>query len=267
MNKLKMYCICLHDKLYNAIKELGYVPVGLGKEIFSDGWLRDNQGENISEKNEYYGEYTFHYWFWKNKIDQIENGTWIGLCAYRRFWLKNKKIISTPDNNNFLTSIPVEWNDYDTILGQQFFINKMKLSKLVKHGMRSLLSQPSAIFEKNRNIKFHFNSFHGFGKLDMAIDLLNDEDREDFRKFTEQNISYNMGNMFVCRSKKIVKKYYNSIFPWLKRCEKVFGFKSGSYGETRIYGFLAERYLSYWFNKYTKPLVWPIIFFDINSKS
>ena len=48
MNKLKMYCICLHDKLYNAIKELGYVPVGLGKEIFSDGWLRDNQGENIS---------------------------------------------------------------------------------------------------------------------------------------------------------------------------------------------------------------------------
>ena len=176
-------------------------------------------------------------------------------------------MISTPDNNNFLTNIPVEWNDYDTILGQQFFINKMKLSKLVKHGMRSLLSQPSAIFEKNRNIKFHFNSFHGFGKLDMAIDLLNDEDREDFRKFTEQNISYNMGNMFVCRSKKIVKKYYNSIFPWLKRCEKVFGFKSGSYGETRIYGFLAERYLSYWFNKYTKPLVWPIIFFDINSKS
>ena len=267
MNKLKMYCICLHDKLYSTIKELGYVPVGLGKEIFSDGWLRDNQGENISKKNEYYGEYTFHYWFWKNKIDQIENGTWIGFCAYRRFWSNNKKMISTPDNNNFLTNIPVEWNDYDTILGQQFFINKMKLSKLVKHGVRSLLSQPSAIFEKNRNIKFHFNSFHGFGKLDMAINLLNDEDREDFRKFTEQNISYNMGNMFVCRSKKIVKKYYNSIFPWLKRCEKIFGFKSGSYGETRIYGFLAERYLSYWFNKYTKPLVWPIIFFDINSKS
>ena len=39
-----------------ANKELGYIPVGLGKEIFSDGWLRDNQGENISNKNEYYGE-------------------------------------------------------------------------------------------------------------------------------------------------------------------------------------------------------------------
>ena len=138
MNKLKMYCICLHDRNYNAVKKLGYIPVGLGKEIFSDGWLKDNQGENISEKNEYYGEYTFHYWFWKNKIDQIENGTWIGFCAYRRFWLNNKKIVLTPNENNFLVNIPEEWNNYDTILGQQFFINKMKLSKLIKHGLRSL---------------------------------------------------------------------------------------------------------------------------------
>ena len=267
MNKLKMYCICIHDRYYKIIKKLGYIPVGLGKEILLEGWLRDDKGENISEKNEFYGEYTFHYWFWKNKIDQIENGTWIGFCAYRRFWLNNKKIVSTPNENNFLFNVPEEWNNYDVILGQQFFINKMKLSKLVKHGLRSLLNQPSAIFEKNRNIKFHFNSFHGFGKLDKAIDLLNDEDRENFRKFTEQNISYNMGNMFVCKSKKIIKSYYNSIFPWLKRCEKVFGLKTGSYGEMRIYGFLAERYLSYWFNKYTKPLMWPIIFFDINSEN
>ena len=267
MNKLKMYCICINDRYYKIIKKLGYIPVGLGKEILLEGWLRDDKGENISEKNEFYGEYTFHYWFWKNKIDQIENGTWIGFCAYRRFWLNNKKIVSTPNENNFLFNVPEEWNNYDVILGQQFFINKMKLSKLVKHGLRSLLNHPSAIFEKNRNIKFHFNSFHGFGKLDKAIDLLNDEDRENFRKFTEQNISYNMGNMFVCKSKKIIKGYYNSVFPWLQRCEKVFGFKSGSYGKTRIYGFLAERYLSYWFNKYTKTLMWPIIFYDINSKN
>ena len=260
-----MYCICLHERNYRAVKELGYIPVGLGKEIFSNGWLRDNQGENISKKNEYYGEYSFHYWFWKNKIDQIENGTWIGFCAYRRFWLNNKKTVSKPNKNNFLIHVPEEWNNYDTILGQQFFINKMKLSKLVKHGLRSLLNRPSAIFEKNRNIKFHFNSFHGFGKLDAAINLLDEEDKEDFRKFTEQNISYNTENMFVCKSKKIIKNYYNSVFPWLKRCEKVFRFQSGSYGETRIYGFLAERYLSFWFNKYTKPLMWPIIWFDIND--
>ena len=141
----------------------------------------------------------------------------------------------------------------------------MKISKLIQHGLRSLVNYPPAILEKNRNIKFHFNTFHGFGNLDKAINLLNVDDREDFRNFTTKNTSYNMGNMFICKSKKIIKSYYNSIFPWLQRGEKIFGFNSGSYGATRIYGFLAERYLSFWFNKYTKPLTWPIIFFDINK--
>ncbi len=261
-----MFCLCLHDKHYNKIKAMGYIPVGLGREFFSAGWLRDNLGENISQKNEYYGEYSFHYWLWKNEIDKIENDTWIGFCAYRRFWLNSRKPMSKVNENHFLSRIPLEWNNYETILGQHFFINKMKISKLLKHSIRSVLNHPSAIFEKNRNIKFHFNSFHGFGKLDQAIDLLNVEDREDFRKFTEENISFNMGNMFICKSKNIIKNYYKAIFPWLEKCEEIFGFKSGSYGETRIYGFLAERYLSYWFNKYTKTLIWPIAFFDINSK-
>ncbi len=260
-----MYCLSLHNKNYKIIKDLGYVPVGLGKDSFSSDWLTDKTGDNMSEKNPYYGEYSFHYWFWKNKIDEIKDGTWIGFCAYRRFWLKNKDTIFTQQKTNFLSDIPNEWNNYNVILGPQFFINKMSFSKMVKHGLRSLINYPPAIFEKKRNIKFHFNAFHGFGKLDKAIDLLEEKDREDFRKFTEENTSYNMGNMFICNSKEIIKDYYNSVFPWLKRCEKIFGYDLSSYGNARIYGFLAERFLPYWFNKYTKPLSWPIIFFDINS--
>ena len=33
--------------------------------------------------------------------------------------------------------------------------------------------------------------------------------------------------------------------------------------EARIYGYLAERYMAYWFNRYTKPLLWPVIYCDI----
>ena len=112
---------------------------------------------------------------------------------------------------------------------------------------------------------FHFNTFHGYGKLEKAIELMNDEDRNDFRNFVLKRNSYNRGNMFICKSTKIIKDYYSSLFPWLEKCEKIFGYKSANYGETRIYAFLAERYLSYWFNKYTKPLIWPVAFFDINK--
>ena len=265
MNKLNMYCICLHNSNYDVVKRLGYLPVGLGKNQFSSNWLRDNADINISHKNPYYGEHSFHYWFWKNKIDQIENDTWVGFCAYRRFWTSNKNKFSIERKGDFLSSIPSEWNKHDTIIGHDIYINKLKFSKLIKHGLRSLIHYPPAILEKNRNIMFHFNSFHGFGKLDKAIELLNDQERDDFRNFTIKNVSYSRGNMFICRSKKIIKNYYSSLFPWLEKCEKIFGFNSGNYGQTRIYAFLAERYLAYWFNKYTKPLIWPIAFFDINK--
>ena len=265
MSKLKMYCLCLNDDVYNSVSGLNYIPVGLGKNKFSSQWLRDNGGENISEKNEYYGEYTFHYWFWKNQIDKIEDNNWIGFCAHRRFWANNKNTMEIKNKNDFLTNVPKEWEGYETIIGQQYSINKFKISKLIKHGVRSLINNPKAILEKNRSIKFHFDTFHGFGNLQKAIDLLDENDREDFRNFTINNVSYNRGNMFICKSKKIIKSYYNSLFPWLKKCEGVFGFNLKDYGEKRIYAFLAERYLSFWFNKYTKPLVWPIIFFDINK--
>ena len=72
--------------------------------------------------------------------------------------------------------------------------------------------------------------------------------------------------MFICKSKKLLQSYYNEIFPWLENCEKLFGFESlKGYGMKRIYGFLAERFMSYWFKKNAKYKELPILFHDINN--
>ena len=56
------------------------------------------------------------------------------------------------------------------------------------------------------------------------------------------------------------------MFPWLERCEKLFGFKDlKGFGKIRIYGFLAERFMSYWFQKNTRVKTMPIIFYDIRK--
>ena len=91
MKKLKMFCLCLNNQHLKKIEKLNYIPVGLGNENFSSKFLRDNTKKNISWKNKSYGEYTFHYWFWKNMLRDIKNNTWIGFCAYRRFWQIEKK--------------------------------------------------------------------------------------------------------------------------------------------------------------------------------
>jgi len=284
MRNATIYCLCLHDKVLPIMKNLGYVPVGLGNNKFSKEWTKDNTFENISSKNKYYSEYTFHYWFWKNILPKIEDNHWIGFCAYRDYWSKKKEISNDPnfkfneekvpnvirvDNirveDLVITEIPNEWENFDTIVGAHHYLNSLKLSKLLKHGIWSLIRNPSALFKSKRNIRFHFDMWHGNGNLDRAIDLLDDNDRENFRKYTRKNISISRGNMFVCRSKKIMNDYYNSLFPWLERCEKIFGFNFVSYGNMRIFAFLAERYQSYWFEEYTKPLFWPVIFYDISK--
>ena len=268
MHNAKMYCLCLHNNTLPIVKKLGYEPVGLGDNNFSKEWIRDNTLENISFKNKYYGEYTFHYWFWKNVLPKIENKKWIGFCAYREFWGNKKKITNNSKVEDVvLKEIPDEWEKFDTIIGEHIYMNNLKLSKLLKHGIWSLVRNPQALFKKKRNLRFHFDMWHGNGNLDKAIDLLDNNNREDFRKYTRQNVSFSRGNMFICRSKKIVEDYYNSIFPWLERCEEVFGFDLKGYGKIRIYGFLAERYLSYWFDKYTKPLLWPVVFYDISKST
>ena len=101
---------------------------------------------------------------------------------------------------------------------------------------------------------------HGSGNLDKAISLIDDNDRKDFNNFVNSEVSFNPHNMFICKSVETLEKYYNSIFPWLHRCEKEFGFDLDGYGLKRIYGFLAERFILFGLKKYTKSKTLPIIF-------
>ena len=106
---------------------------------------------------------------------------------------------------------------------------------------------------------------HGDGNLEKAINLLDSKNRGDFKDFVNSEVSFNPHNMFICKSRKILIDYYETVFPWLERCEKEFGFNLDGYGLKRIYGFLAERFLSFWFKKNSKFTTLPIIFKDISE--
>jgi len=276
MKNLSMFCLSLYGEHLNNLKKINYIPVGLGENNFNNEWLRDNTKQNISNKNKYYGEYTFHYWFWKNMIDEISDKNWIGFCAYRRYWanhnnMKSNELNKIINNQNFrehiLQDIKNDWSNYETILGERIPFGKIKLSKIIKNGgIKSILRNLNSFIKNQTTVKFHFDIFHGNEKIDKAIDLLEMKERSDFRIFIN-NQSFNKENMFICRSKKIIKEYYNSVFPWLQRCENIFGFNLNAWHEIRIYAFLAERYLSYWFNKYTTVKEWPIFFYDTNKNN
>ncbi len=267
MSNLEIFCICINSELLNKIKKINYTPVGLGSDRFSNDWVTDNKDIHISHKNKFYGEQTFHYWFWKNRLKKIEKDKWIGFCGYRRFW-KNESC-SLEKNTNFnekiLKEIGHNWSNYDVILGDKIHLDNVSWIKVLKYGKIAFLRNPKSILKKGRNIRFHFDMFHGNGTLDRAIDLLNKNDKDDFKSYVRNNTSYNQGNMFICKSKELMNKYYETIFPWLEKCENVFGFDLKGYGNTRIYGFLIERFMPFWFNKYSRVLEVPIIYYDLTK--
>ena len=269
MESHKIYCISIYDETFDSIKKINCIPVGLGKNIKHNQWLRDNTNENISHKNKNYGELTFYYWFWKNMLRNMPDNHWVGFSQYRRHWKKNEKFEGKNKNFNdlVLKDIPKEWEKYETVLGEPINLEKIKFMKLIKHASSILIKEPKFILKKNRNLRFNFEMMHGVEFLDQAISQLDSENRDDFIKYLDCEKSLNPANMFICKSKRKIDLFFNTLFNWLEKCEKIFDNSAlEGYSQTRIYAFLSERFLPYWFKKNTKVLQWPLLYFDIRKQ-
>ena len=267
MKNLKIYCIT--NKTVNFLDNTKYNIGWVGKEKTPKNYIPCNSGDNIFFKEKYYSELTFQYWYWKNLLD-INDDSWIGFCQKRRFWIDKNSSGKSLTKKNFLNEIlknvPDEWSDFDSVICEPIYVNKVKKMKMIKRGFKSILKNPTIFFnETKQSLSFHFDMHHGYGNLDKAINLINDEDRADFLYYSNKSISYNPHIMFIAKP-KIANRWFNTLFPWLLRCEEEFGFKNlQGYDKQRLYAYLAERYLSFWFNKHTKSIAWPWKFFDASQ--
>ena len=260
--KIQMYSIT--HKRVKFIENTNYNLVNVGKEYISNRYLNCDTGDNIIDKEKFYSELTFHYWFWKNKLSDYDN-KWIGFCQRRRFWIKKKiekkNINSDLVKSHLLENIPEELKNYESFLCEKTYVNNIKKIKMIKKGIKSILKKPSIFFDtKKQSLKFQFEMQHGYNIIDKAIELLEPNDRLDFKLFMENEVSFNAHNMFITKP-EFLKKWYENVFKWLSKCEEVLGFNFKNY-ETRIYAYLSERYISYWFNKYTKCKELPWVFYD-----
>lgn len=92
MKKIQLL-VCAHKSDVNTRNGGIYSAIQVGKDLHTDldlGYIYDNTGDNISDKNPNYCELTALYWGWKN-IDDVE---YLGLCHYRRYF----NLDITPDN-------------------------------------------------------------------------------------------------------------------------------------------------------------------------
>lgn len=269
MSNLRTYCI---TNIPNQnLEYLNLTLVGVGKNKFSEKYISCINGNNIQPKEKHYSELTFHYWLWKNRLKALENNLWFGFCQKRRFWLKDNsskiKIMNIKDlKSNILREIPNEWEKFDAFICNPITVSPAKKIKILKRGIRNLIFDPTIFFNANKhNIKLQFDMFHGYGILEKSISVMNKNHQKPFMDFITNNTEFNPNIMFISK-KKILNHWYEDLFEWLFKCEDLFGFKTLiGYDKTRLYAYLAERYLSFWFKHhyYIKSCAWT--FFDTIS--
>lgn len=266
---MDIYCIT-HRRM-DFIEELKLIPVAVGKTECPNHYIDEKKGMNISNKNRNYGELTFHYWFWKNKLKTYSANEWFAICHYRRFFikenfnfLKNDEINLERLKSNIIYKPKNEWKDCDVVLCEPTSVINKKKTKLIKKAFKSIIKNPLIFFdEKKHTIKLHFDMYHGYGNLDKAIKLLNHDEKKDFEEYVNTRNAFSANVMYLSNNINIVDRFYENLFTWLERCEQVFGLKDTTvYGLRRMYTFLAERYASFWFEKNSKVKYSPWLFRD-----
>lgn len=233
MKRLNIFCTTI--KYYEVMKHFPsyIIPLGLGTDIFPKHWLNENNGQNISYLNKFYGELTGFFWVWKNYINNINEDDFVGFCHYRKLWLNNEYFTKQKNSNVSLYSKLLDKNN--------------------KNFNNIDVAQVSPIKFKNKSLAEDFNEVHGKFILEKTLDFLDQDYKNDFKSYLNGNILYPL-NMFIVK-KKYFTKYCEILFPWLENCLNYFKNNNLIQGyNIRLPAFLAERFTSFWFSRYENKL-------------
>lgn len=209
-----MIYIATHKKV-NIPSMDGYslIQVGAeGKENF--GYLCDNTGSNISNKNKNFCELTALYWAWKNTHDSI-----VGLVHYRRFFYIGRgtsmHTLSEEEAYKLLKS-------YDMIIPQETVMlrDTVKTNYEKKHYIKDLLNCREIISKKCP------------------------EYLPEFDKVLNKH-SYYPFNMFICK-RELFEEYMEWVFGILFELESITDISEYDEYNKRIFGFLSERLFNVW---------------------
>ena len=189
-----------------------YIPLQVGHRSHDDyGYLGDDTGENISDKNQYYSELTGLYWIWKN----YSGADYLGLCHYRRYFLNSQGTLMTEtDYMNILSK-------YDVIVSES--VNG-------SYDYRTVYSRS-----------------HDVLNLDLTGEIIMElypEYYTTFQKVIADNHCY-VGNLFVAP-----RTLFNAYCEWLFSIFSVLEDRIDVTGyddyHKRIFGFLSEQLLIVW---------------------
>lgn len=216
--------IATHKKYWMPVDDI-YLPIHVGAERKTDnkgqplnlGYIKDNTGDNISNKNKNYCELTGLYWAWKNL-----NADYIGLAHYRRHFTLH------PGRGN------------------------KKLKPVTKDELEPILAKHEVLLPKKRNyfIETNYSQYahaHQVIDLDTTRQIILEKYPEYIKAF-DRSMKRTTGhrfNMFIMKRDKL-DAYCEWLFDILFELERRLDISGYSDYDARVFGFISERLIDPW---------------------
>lgn len=236
MADIKLF-VCCHQPT-EVPKHPLLVPIQVGAALADNhfpGFLHDDSGDNISEKNRSYCELTAQYWLWKNM-----EADYYGLFHYRRYLY--------PDMN-------ARWLYRVERTPTLDLLDKLGYGKF-----SDLIQQNDLILPKGENmylpVREHYANapFHYRKDLTLMEQIVREKHPEmtdALEIYLSSTICY-FGNISIMK-KDFFYNYCDWLFPLLDEFDRQTDTSGYSVQEQRVDGYLAERllgvYVTFWKNE------------------
>ena len=235
---MKTTIAAVAHKPYRICDDELYLPLMAGSagmpEAETSGYIRDDSGDNISDRNAWFCELTGLYWMWKNS--DADN---VGLCHYRRYFARKKE----HPLRSIVQMICISGSQFEHVLRNE------EASRLMERYPVVLPRPRKYYIESNYS---QFTHSHGARALDETRQIIL-AGYPDYTEVYDKVMAETTGhrfNMFIMR-RELLDRYCSWLFDILFELEK--RMTSGEAGDMqdtgRLYGYVAERLLDVWLEK------------------
>ena len=212
--------VATHKKYWMPDDDV-YLPLHVGRSGKSDlGYVGDDSGDNISDKNSSFCELTGLYWAWKNL-----SADYLGLCHYRRYF----------GSKNFF--------DGGETIKQKIF-QRADYERLLDGVDVILPTRRNYYIETVRSQYTHAHSPRDLEQIEHIISCMYPESLRSFRAVMNRR-RLHLWNMFVMK-RRLVEEYCQWLFDILFKFERWMDENAQPNEKLRLFGFVSERLLDVW---------------------
>ncbi|MBI5334962.1 MAG: DUF4422 domain-containing protein [Burkholderiales bacterium] len=268
-----MTLYCITHKAVDPLSRWAVAPIAVGAWVPPEGHLTDKPGDNISAKNPHWCELTAQYWLWRNVLTREPIDRINGFCHYRRLFmppsagLPARSVASAfPGFAQEALVGPLVEDRCDVLLPEPMPLVHDRDWRMTLKRARAAWQAPRWGGSVWRNwseatVYSHYAEMHFIEDLMEAIADLPPEIARPFREHVMTARDLCPYNMFIARNEVIVT-YFELLFSWLERVERRVHGKLGRYDrlQTRLLGFLSERFCSFYFRTQRQPAYLPVCF-------